>query len=171
MKKTGLHWERSSLNSSISDLDLASLARVFRQRDLTPLEVCEHLLDRLGDDRINCNAFAHVDAQGALAAARESAARWREGRPLGPLDGIPVAVKDVLDVAGMPTRFGSAALADAGNAELDCLLARRLRAAGAILLGKTRTWEFAWRRPAVGEPSPVVSIACSSSTCARRSRT
>jgi aspartyl-tRNA(Asn)/glutamyl-tRNA(Gln) amidotransferase subunit A len=137
--------------------DVAQLAQGYRERQLTPLEVCEHLLARIGDAGVNCNAFAHVDRDAALAAARASGERWSDGHEHGPLDGVPVAIKDVLDVAGMPTRYGSAAFAGAPAAERDSLLAERLRAAGAVLLGKTRTWEFAWRSNVERDPDEVVT--------------
>jgi aspartyl-tRNA(Asn)/glutamyl-tRNA(Gln) amidotransferase subunit A len=141
----------------IHELGVARLARAFRQSELSPTQVCEYLLARIDDAQVNCNAFAHVDHAGALAAAQAASRRWRDGVALGPLDGIPVAIKDVLDVAGMPTRYGSAACAEAGAAQSDCLLAQRLRAAGAILLGKTRTWEFAWRSNVERDPAEVVT--------------
>ena len=137
-------------------LGMRQLADGYRQSLFSPTRVCEHLLGRIGDARHNCNAFAHVDAGGAMQQARDSSLRWQHGEILGPLDGIPVAIKDVLDVAGMPTRFGSAALADAESAAADCVLAARLRAAGAVLLGKTRTWEFAWRSRVDRDPAEVV---------------
>jgi aspartyl-tRNA(Asn)/glutamyl-tRNA(Gln) amidotransferase subunit A len=78
----------------------------------------------------------------AVAEAEASHGRWRAGRPMGPLDGVPVLVKDNLLVAGMPATFGSALYADLRPAR-DELPIQRLRAAGAILLGKTNCPEFA----------------------------
>ena len=137
-------------------LGVGQLADAYRQHSLSPEVVCEHLFERIDNARINCNAFAHVDHRAALDAAQASARRWRDGRTLGPLDGIPVAIKDVLDVAGMPTRYGSAACSDVAATQ-DCLLVQRLRAGGAIVLGKTRTWEFAWRSNPERDPAEVVT--------------
>ncbi|MCP4335958.1 MAG: hypothetical protein GY785_25215 [Gammaproteobacteria bacterium] len=142
--------------AEIHRLGVGQLARAYRQRQLSPEQVCEHVLERIDDAHINCNAFALVDYDGARRAARDSSRRWLDGKALGPLDGIPLAIKDVLDVAGMPTRYGSAACAGASSAAQDSLLAQRLRAAGAILLGKTRTWEFAWRSNVERDPAEVV---------------
>ena len=138
-------------------LGVGQLTDAYRRYSLNPGEVCEHLFERIDDARINCNAFAHVDHHAALAAAQASTLRWRDGRALGPLDGIPVAIKDVLDVAGMPTRYGSAACDEVSAATQDCLLVQHLRAAGAIVLGKTRTWEFAWRSNPGRDPAEVVT--------------
>lgn len=88
------------------------------------------------------NAWTWVDAAGALAAARASDQRRAEGRPLGRLDGVPIAVKDNFDVAGMPTSLGLPG--HPGLADEDAHLVRRLRGAGAVLLGKTNMDEAAF---------------------------
>jgi Asp-tRNA(Asn)/Glu-tRNA(Gln) amidotransferase A subunit family amidase len=88
------------------------------------------------------NAWVWVDAAGALAAARASDSRRAEGKPLGRLDGVPIAVKDNFDVAGMPTGLGLPG--HPGLAENDAHVVRRLRGAGAVLLGKTNLDEVAF---------------------------
>jgi aspartyl-tRNA(Asn)/glutamyl-tRNA(Gln) amidotransferase subunit A len=138
-------------------LGVGQLTDAYRQQSLAPGDVCEHLLARIDDARINCNAFAYIDHDAARREAQASEQRWRDGCSLGPLDGIPVAIKDVLDVAGMPTRYGSAACSEVAAATQDCLLVQRLCAAGAIVLGKTRTWEFAWRSNPERDPAEVVT--------------
>jgi Asp-tRNA(Asn)/Glu-tRNA(Gln) amidotransferase A subunit family amidase len=85
----------------------------------------------------------HVDADGALRQAAESDRRRREGGALGPLDGVIEAVKDVIDVAGMPTSAGSRVREGRGPEERDAPCVARLRSGGAILIGKTHTQEFA----------------------------
>ena len=87
------------------------------------------------------NALVTLDAEGAARAAEESGARWRTGRPLGPLDGVPVTIKDNLHVRGLPTRWGSRALAGL-VAERDELPVARLRDGGAVIFGKTNVPEF-----------------------------
>ena len=82
----------------------------------------------------------------ALMQAGESEARWAAGRPLGPLDGVPVTVKDLLNVAGFPTRRGSK-ITDATPAPEDAPAVMGLKAAGAVILGKTTTTEFGWKTP------------------------
>ncbi|MEM7497272.1 MAG: amidase [Pseudomonadota bacterium] len=91
-------------------------------------------------------AWKHVDREGALAAARARDAHRKRGLPLGALHGIPVGVKDIIDVAGMPCENGSPV--DAGRVpEADATCIRRLKAEGAIILGKTHTTEMAGAPP------------------------
>ena len=82
----------------------------------------------------------------ALAAAGESEARWRAGRPMGLLDGVPCTVKDLVDLAGFPTRRGSR-LTDAAPVAEDAPAVAGLKAAGAVIIGKTTTTEFGWKSP------------------------
>ena len=89
------------------------------------------------------NAFATLADDLALARAEELAREVGAGRDPGPLAGVPVSVKDILDVAGMPTRWGSPLMADAPPAKADIAAVARLRAAGAVVIGKTTTTEFA----------------------------
>ncbi|WP_231330066.1 amidase [Actinomadura graeca] len=89
------------------------------------------------------NAFVTLDPEGAEAAARRADGELASGADRGPLHGVPVAVKDIIDVAGLPTGMGSAHFA--GNvAERDAAVVTRLRAAGAVIVGKTGTHEFAY---------------------------
>ena len=92
-------------------------------------------------------AWAHVDADGALATARERDAEAKAGRPRGPLHGVPVGIKDIFDVAGMPTTAGAREFAHTRPTR-DSGAVARLRAAGAVILGKTHTTQFAFRDPA-----------------------
>ena len=114
------------------------LARRIRERELSAVELVTAHLERIAalDGRIG--AIVELDAEGALAAAARADAATA---PLGPLHGLPVAVKDLMDVAGMHTTHGCPAFAD-NVAARDSLLAERLRRAGAIILGKTNTPEF-----------------------------
>ncbi|MBW8311579.1 MAG: amidase [Rhizobium sp.] len=99
------------------------------------------------------NAWTWVDAAGALAAARASDDRRAEGKPLGRLDGVPIAVADAFDIAGMPTSLGLPG--HPGLAEQDAHVVRRLRGAGAVFLGKTNLDEAAFgtvgRNPHFGD--------------------
>jgi Asp-tRNA(Asn)/Glu-tRNA(Gln) amidotransferase A subunit family amidase len=111
---------------------------------LRSVELVQSSIDRIAATDPRVHAWAFVDADTALAQARESDARRRAGEARGPMDGIPVGVKDVIDVAGMPTRGGSESLAGAPPAARDAASVARLRAAGGVLLGKAHTYEFAF---------------------------
>jgi aspartyl-tRNA(Asn)/glutamyl-tRNA(Gln) amidotransferase subunit A len=82
----------------------------------------------------------------AVAEAGESEARWMAGRPRGPLDGVPVTVKDIMDLAGFPTRRGSR-ITDQRPVAADAPVPLSLKEAGAVILGKTTTTEFGWKTP------------------------
>lgn len=118
------------------------LRRLIRDRQVSPVEVVEALLRRI--DRLNLvvNAYCTVAADQAIAAAREAERAALAGAPLGPLHGIPVAIKDTTLTAGIRTTFGSRLFADHVPTE-DALEVSRLKRAGAIVLGKTNTPEFA----------------------------
>jgi Asp-tRNA(Asn)/Glu-tRNA(Gln) amidotransferase A subunit family amidase len=103
-------------------------------------------LDRIAETDDTIRAFAHLDPEHALAQARALDARRMSGAPLGPLHGIPVAVKDIFDTADHPTECGSPLLA--GRRPLrDATAVAKLRAAGAVIVGKTVTTEFAYYHP------------------------
>jgi aspartyl-tRNA(Asn)/glutamyl-tRNA(Gln) amidotransferase subunit A len=117
------------------------LAAAYRASSATPVEATQACLARLDAVNPRLNAVVIVDRNGAMRAAAASGERWRSGKPLGPLDGIPVTVKDNLLVAGMRATWGSLLLAD--HVPLaDELSVARLRAAGCVILGKTNTPEL-----------------------------
>jgi aspartyl-tRNA(Asn)/glutamyl-tRNA(Gln) amidotransferase subunit A len=114
---------------------------------VSPVELVEACLARIRALDAELEAWAHVDAEGALAVARERESEARAGRLRGPLHGVPVGVKDIFDVAGMPTTGGAKSFAHT-RPSADAVSVARIRAAGAIVLGKTVTTEFAYRDPA-----------------------
>jgi len=111
-------------------------------REITPLQLLEQTLARLDALEPVLNAFTHVDRDGALAAARAATSRQASSARLSPLDGIPVSVKDNIFVAEMPARWGSLLFRDYVP-DRDDICVERLRAAGAVIIGKTTTPEFA----------------------------
>jgi aspartyl-tRNA(Asn)/glutamyl-tRNA(Gln) amidotransferase subunit A len=126
-------------------LSAEEMLAAFARRQLTPVDVLQAITERVARLNPGLNAFAVMNP-GALAAAGESASRWRSGRPIGILDGVPCTVKDLVDLAGFPTRRGSRTT----NAEPvpdDAPMVAGLKAAGAIILGKTTTTEFGWKSP------------------------
>lgn len=132
--------------------DIATLGARYRDGTLTPVRVVEDALARLALLEPSLNAFADPMAELARSQARQATDDIAAGRPLGPLHGIPVAVKDLIDVAGVATGFGSRVMAPL-MADRDATLVSRLRAAGAVILGKTNLLEYAYgiAHPAIGQ--------------------
>ena len=123
-------------------LDATALSALLDAREITPLRLLEQSLGRLDALEPVLNAFTHVDRDGALAAATAATARQAAGARLGPLDGIPVSVKDNIFVAGLPARWGSLLFRE-HIPDRDDICVERLRAAGAVIVGKTTTPELA----------------------------
>ncbi|MBI3637056.1 MAG: amidase, partial [Candidatus Rokubacteria bacterium] len=118
------------------------LARLVRARKVSPLEITRAVLDRIARVNPAINAYCTVAAEQALAAARRAtAAAARRSARLGPLHGVPVSIKDLTQTKGIRTTFGSKIFEDFVPEE-DALVVARLKAAGAIVLGKTNTPEF-----------------------------
>ncbi|MGM0824346.1 MAG: amidase [Pseudomonadota bacterium] len=131
-------------DTDLGTLDAQTLRHLFETRQASPLEATRAALARIDQFNEAVNAYVHVDAEGAEQAAKASARRWGQGKPLSPIDGIPVSMKDLTEVAGMPCRSGSLTSAK-GLCDTDAPPARMLREAGAIFLGKTNTPEFGWK--------------------------
>lgn len=119
--------------------------RALTARRFTAVALTRAYLARIASLNPTLNAFVQVDAPGALAAAAAADARIATGDRT-PLLGIPIGVKDLIDVAGLRTTYGSTVFAD-NTAERDAPAVRRLRDAGAVILGKTNTTEFALGAP------------------------
>ncbi|MEM7567831.1 MAG: amidase family protein, partial [Pseudomonadota bacterium] len=126
----------------LAAMSATQMAERFRAGSLDPVTVLESVLSRLEETDPVLNAFCHVDRKGAHAMAWGSAERHARGEPLGPLDGVPVSVKDMILTKGMPTRKGSLTTSPDGPWDEDAPSVARLRAGGAVLFGKTTTTEF-----------------------------
>jgi len=136
---------------------VADAAHSIRTGQESAEDLTRRSLDAVAAAETDLNAFVHVDAEGALAAARTVDAAVRAGRhdDLGPLAGVPFGVKDLDDCAGMPTTRGSRWFANGAPKTRDSIHVARLRAAGAIPIGKTATPEFgAWAYTA----SPLLGV-------------
>lgn len=120
------------------------LSSAYRAGALSPVEIAAAHLTRADEVDAALNAFSLIDHDGALQAARLSEERWRNGTPCGPLDGIPVTIKDAVTVKGWPSRYGSRTT-DASPQQTDSPTVRLLRQGGAILLGQTAIPEFGWK--------------------------
>ena len=137
----------SGSENAAAALGAIEAERRVRSRKVSPVELVRACLDRIRALDGTVRAWVHVDEAGALGLAGQREREARRKRFVGPLHGIPVGIKDIIDVAGMPTRAGAAAFAHRTPAD-DATAVARLRAAGAIILGKTATTEFAFRDPA-----------------------
>jgi aspartyl-tRNA(Asn)/glutamyl-tRNA(Gln) amidotransferase subunit A len=127
----------------IADVSAAGVIAGFRRGERSPVDVARETLRRIEQVDTRLNAFVTVTADLALAEAA-TAERAYAGGAAGPLAGIPVAIKDLVDVAGVPTCMGS--LVHEGEvAEADSPLVARIRAAGAVVVGKTTTSEYGWK--------------------------
>ena len=118
------------------------LVRGYRERRFSPLEVVEAVLARIEDLNPGLNAFVTVTADAALEAASRATERLAGPHDLGPLHGVPVSIKDVVPTKGIRTTWGSK-IFEHHVPDEDGLIVERLKAAGAIILGKTNTPEFA----------------------------
>ncbi|MFI6504862.1 amidase [Nonomuraea typhae] len=122
---------------------IGGLAQDLRRGRTTPAELTEAALSAIAGPGAELNAFVTVDARGAIAAARQAGDELARGTDRGPLHGIPVAVKDLIMVAGLPITMGSRHFA--GHvAPADAACVTRLRQAGAVIVGTTTTHEFAY---------------------------
>ncbi|MGP4115191.1 amidase [Streptomyces sp. 4N509B] len=131
--------------TTLTTLTARQLTAGYAARDFSPVEVTKATLARAEEIQPAVNAFVLLDAEGAHAQARAAEQRWRRGEPAGPLDGVPVTVKDILLLRGHPTLRGSATVDPAGPWEEDAPAVARLRETGAVFLGKTTTPEFGWK--------------------------
>ena len=126
-----------------SELSIAEAARQIEERTLSPVELVQSALDRIEQVEGRLNAFVVVTADQALEAARQAEQEIADGGHRGPLHGIPVGIKDLYDVAGLPTTSSSAVRSEYLPTE-DSACVARLREAGAVVVGKTHTHEFAY---------------------------
>jgi aspartyl-tRNA(Asn)/glutamyl-tRNA(Gln) amidotransferase subunit A len=139
---TALHW-----------LSASEIAKAYAARTLSPTELVQALLRRIEHLQPKLHAFIRLDAEAAMDAARVAEKELAAGRSRGPLHGIPVGIKDIIDVAGLPTTAHSKILVD-NVATKDAVCVSKLRAAGAIVMGKLSTHEFAIGGPSFDLPFP-----------------
>src|SRR5579859_4278663 len=129
--------------SQLHQLELAEASQALQQKEVSPVELTGACLERI--ERLNpeLNAFITVTADSALGEASKAEAEIARGEWKGPLHGIPLAVKDLIETAGVRTTAASAVLKD-NVPTADAEVIRRLKSAGAILLGKLNLHEFAY---------------------------
>ena len=125
-------------------LSIAQASQLIRARKLSPVDLLDACLHRIGRFEPKVSAWIRLLADDARAQAKASAARAAHRALLSPLDGIPIAIKDLYDQKSVRTTAGSKVLADAPPAAADSTVVARLRRAGSVLLGKVNTHEFAY---------------------------
>src|SRR5580692_6910203 len=132
---------------------IAEAAKLIAAKRLSPVELTKACFDRIHalDDRLH--AFVHLTEERALAEARAAEAAIMARGPKGPLHGIPIGLKDIVDTKGIPTTCGSKILQD-NIPDADATCAELLAAAGTVLIGKTQTHEFADGGPSFDLPRP-----------------
>ena len=144
------------------ELSLTAAADAIRERELSPVELVESVLDRIEEVEPHLGAYVTLTADRARMTAREAEQDITAGRLRGPLHGIPMGLKDLIDVAGTATT-ASSRVRSGHHAEADSAVAAALAAAGAVLVGKTHTHEFAY-----GLITPQTSNAWDRNRVARR---
>lgn len=130
-------------STELSDLSAVALGRLLARREIDALELTEYFIERIASYG-DASVFISLTYERARQEAKQSAERYRKGEPLSALDGIPVAWKDAIDVAGTPTTAASAIYRNATPASGDAPVVANLTAAGMVTLGKTNLSEFAY---------------------------
>ena len=132
--------------SNLHSLSATEAARLIRGGVISSEQLVEACLARVREVDAQVQAWAFLDPDYALAQARAADQRRLSGQPIGPLHGVPVGIKDIFDTADMPTEYGSVLHAGRTPSD-DAAVVARLRATGAVIMGKTVTTEFAYFSP------------------------
>jgi Asp-tRNA(Asn)/Glu-tRNA(Gln) amidotransferase A subunit family amidase len=157
--------------TELTDLGVVDAAEAIRRGDTTARELVDACLNRIAATDEAIQAWVAIDADAARAEATARDGDLREGRPPGSLHGVPIGIKDIIDVAGMTTTAGAPAFAHR-HPTRDATLVARLRAAGAVIVGKTVATQFAFKDPAAtrnpwsGERTPGGSSSGSAAAVA-----
>jgi aspartyl-tRNA(Asn)/glutamyl-tRNA(Gln) amidotransferase subunit A len=130
-------------DTSVLDLDIRAAGDGFRRRLWSPVDIVQAALERIEATEAELHAWVRVDPDQALRVAARAEHELMTGTDLGPLHGIPIGIKDIFDVAGWPTKCGSAARDDVAPATTNAPSVQALIDGGAVILGKTTTQEFA----------------------------
>jgi Asp-tRNA(Asn)/Glu-tRNA(Gln) amidotransferase A subunit family amidase len=159
--------------TELTDLGVVDTVEAIRRGDTTARELVDACLDRIAATDLAIQAWVAIDADAARAEASARDEGLHDGRPPGPLHGVPMGIKDIIDVAGITTTAGAPAFAHRRPTR-DATLVARLRTAGAVIVGKTVATQFAFKDPAVtrnpwsGERTPGGSSSGSAAAVAAR---
>jgi aspartyl-tRNA(Asn)/glutamyl-tRNA(Gln) amidotransferase subunit A len=129
------------VTNDLTQATAADLGKLYAKGKASPVETIKAVLKRAEAINGRINALCHIDAEAALAAAKASEKRWKKGKPLSPLDGVPVSIKELIRVKGWPSSMGSK-LTDKTPADADAPAVARLREAGAIVFAQTTSSEY-----------------------------
>src|SRR5258707_13385355 len=140
------------------DISISEAAELLRRKKISPVDLATACLDRVEVLNPVLNAFITVTHEAAMAQARVAEAEIQRGQWRGPLHGIPIGLKDLIDTAGVRTTCGSALFADRVPTE-DAFVVQRLKRAGAVLLGKQNLQEFAYGGASASSPPVAVDNA------------
>lgn len=133
------------MSADLCFMTAADLVKAYAARRLSPVEVTQALLMRLDALNPKLNAYNLIDGASALEDAKASETRWRAGKPLSPVDGVPASIKDIILTRGWPTLRGSKTVDEKQDWAEDAPVTARLREAGCVILGKTTSPEFGWK--------------------------
>ena len=133
------------MTETIAYMSVADITEAYEAGTLSPVEVTETALERADRLQSKLNAFCHLSPVEAIALAYDSETRWQQGCPHGPLDGVPITVKDAILAKGWPTLKGSKTVDPDQDWSEDSPAVARVREQGGIILGKTTTPEFGWK--------------------------
>lgn len=125
---------------------IAGIGDLLRRGKMSCVDILKACLEQVDQRELNVRAWVVLDREGAMQQARAADRKLRDGNDRGPLHGIPVGIKDIIDVEGLPTACGATRWAGR-IAERDDLVVERLREAGAVIMGKTVTTPYAWIDP------------------------
>ncbi|PQO40477.1 amidase [Bremerella cremea] len=128
----------------VADMTAGEMTALFATRELSPVEATKACLQRIEQHNSKVNAYNIMNEELTLEAAKQSEQRWQLGTPLGPIDGVPVAVKDIFITKGWPNRKGST-LTSPDPLKVDAPAIAALRRNGFVPLGRTTTPEFGWK--------------------------
>ncbi len=129
------------MTSDLTQASAATLGKLYAKGKASPVETMQAVLTRAEAVNPRINALCRIDAEGAAAAAKASEKRWKKGRPLSPLDGVPVSIKELVRVKGWPASMGSK-LTDKSPVDSDAPAVARLREAGAIVFAQSTSSEY-----------------------------
>ncbi|WP_114964900.1 amidase [Alkalilacustris brevis] len=131
--------------------DFTAEREAFLSGSRSPMDLLDDCVRNIEASESTVQAFAHIDLEGARRAAEASARRYSEGKPLSPIDGMPIAVKDIIDTIDMPTQMNNPHF-EGHQPRSDAACVRAVREGGAVILGKSVTTEFA-----IGRSGPTVN--------------